>query len=152
MTIRHVARGSLVLAILVSLFALALITATPAAADLRFCNRTKSRIGVAIGYRDKEGWVTEGWFNLAPSLCETFLRGPLAARYYYFYAIDYDLGGEWGGKAFMCTQGKVFTIRGADRCSERGFERTGFIEVDTAEQKSWTVQLTEPGEKGGAAQ
>ena len=28
----------------------------------------------------------------------------------------------------------------------RGYERSGFFEVDTGEQKSWTVQLTEPGQ------
>jgi uncharacterized membrane protein len=30
----------------------------------------------------------------------------------------------------------------------RGYEKTGFFEVDTGEQKSWTVQLTEPDQQG----
>ena len=69
----------------------------------------------------------------------------LVARYYYVYAIDYDHGGEWGGKAFMCTREKEFTIRGIEDCLARGYDRTGFFEIDTGEQQSWTVQLTEPG-------
>jgi hypothetical protein len=29
----------------------------------------------------------------------------------------------------------------------RGFDRTGFFEVDTGEQRAWTVQLTESNEQ-----
>jgi uncharacterized membrane protein len=43
----------------------------------------------------------------------------------------------------MCTKDKEFSIRGLDNCLARGFDRSGFFEVDTGEQKSWTVQLTE---------
>ena len=68
------------------------------------------------------------------------------------YAIDYDHGGEWGGKAFMCTREKEFTIRGIDDCLARGYDRTGFFEIDTGEQGSWTVQLTEPGSDTAAAE
>ena len=79
--------------------------------------------------------------------CETLLRGALVARFYYIYAVDYDRGGEWSGQAFMCTRDKEFTVRGTEDCLARGFDRTGFFEVDTGEQQSWTVQLTEAGEQ-----
>ena len=55
------------------------------------------------------------------------------------------------GKAFMCTRDKEFTIRGIEDCLARGYDRTGFFEVDTGEQRSWTVQLTESGRAGAAA-
>src|SRR5206468_11718783 len=90
---------------------------------------------------------TEGWWNLAPRSCETLLRGGLVARFYYIYAIDYDRGGEWSGQAFMCTRDKEFTVRGTEDCLARGYDRTGFFEVDTGEQQSWTVQLTDSGEQ-----
>jgi uncharacterized membrane protein len=122
------------------------LAATPAAADFRICNLTKSRIGIALGYKDGEEWATEGWWNVAAGNCETLLRGNLAARFYYVYAVDYDRGGEWSGQAFMCTRDKEFTIRGIANCLARGYERTGFFEVDTGEQQTWTVQLTETGE------
>jgi uncharacterized membrane protein len=121
------------------------MAASPAFADLRLCNNTGGRVGIAIGYKDSEGWVTEGWWNLAPRSCETLLRGSLVARYYYVYAVDYDRGGEWSGQAFMCTRDKEFTIRGTQDCLARGYDRTGFFEVDTSEQRTWTVQLTETG-------
>jgi hypothetical protein len=43
----------------------------------------------------------------------------------------------------MCTRDKEFTIRGTENCLARGYDRTGFFEVDTGEQRSWTVQLTD---------
>ncbi|MBV9076389.1 MAG: DUF1036 domain-containing protein [Methylobacteriaceae bacterium] len=132
--------------------ATALVVAPSAArADLRLCNMTESRVGVSLGYRDPAGWVTEGWWNLAPRACETLLKGELAARFYYVYAVDYDRGGEWSGRAFMCTREREFTIRGVEDCLARGFDRSGYFEVDTGEQKSWTVQLTDPGRAGGGA-
>ena len=127
-------------------FALA-ASASPAAADFRLCNNTASRVGIAIGYKDGDGWTTEGWWNLPARTCETMLKGNLVARYYYVYAIDYDHGGEWMGQAFMCTRDKEFTIRGIGDCLARGYERTGFFEVDTGEQRAWTVQLTESSEQ-----
>jgi hypothetical protein len=51
------------------------------------------------------------------------------------------------GQAFMCTRDREFTIRGISDCLARGYDRTGFFEVDTGEQRAWTVQLTESSEQ-----
>lgn len=128
------------------LMAAAVVDAS-ARADFQVCNNTGSRVGIAIGYKDGDGgWTTEGWWNLSARTCETLLKGTLVARYYYLYAIDYDRGGEWSGRAYMCTRDKEFTIRGTEDCLARGYDRTGFFEVDTGEQRTWTVQLTETAE------
>jgi uncharacterized membrane protein len=124
------------------------LTAEPGSSGLRLCNKTGSRVGVAVGYKDAGAWVTEGWWNVAAGTCETLMPGPLVSRFYYVYAIDYDQGGVWGGKVSMCTRDKMFTIKGIEDCVARGYEKSGFFEVDTGEQKSWTVQLTAPGETG----
>jgi len=121
------------------------VSSLPAYADLKLCNKTESRVGVALGYKDKQGWVTEGWWTVDPQKCVTFLKGPLIARFYYVYAIDYDKGGSWGGNSMMCTRDKVFTIRGIEDCEARGYRKTGFFEVDTKEETDWTVSLS--GEK-----
>jgi uncharacterized membrane protein len=131
----------------VALAAALLASAHPALADFRLCNNTGSRVGVSLGYKDAEGWTTEGWWNVSARSCETLLRGALVARYYYIYAVDYDRGGEWSGHAFMCSREKEFTIRGTENCLARGYDRTGFFEVDTSEQRSWTVQLTDSAEQ-----
>jgi uncharacterized membrane protein len=125
-----------------------LLVSTPATADLRLCNVTDSRVGISLGYRDAGGWVTEGWWNLPARGCETLLRGELSSRFYYVYAVDYDRGGDWSGRSLMCTRDREFTIRGVEDCLARGFDRSAFFEIDTAEQKSWTVQLTDPARAG----
>jgi uncharacterized membrane protein len=123
------------------------IVAVPGSAvgptGFRVCNETSSTIGVAIGYNSRQGWISEGWWNLPSDGCETLRSGALQSRYYYVYAIDYDRGGEWKGRHYMCTHARIFTIRGFEDCARRGLETTGFFEVDTAGQSSWTVQLTE---------
>src|ERR1700755_2698373 len=118
-----------------------------ARADFRLCNDTASRVGIALGYKDAEGWTTEGWWNVSSRACETLLKGTLVARFYYIYALDYDRGGEWSGQAYMCSRDKEFTIKGTENSVARGFDRTGFFEVDTGDQRAWTVQLTESNEQ-----
>jgi uncharacterized membrane protein len=127
-----------------ALVLLAGLGATSAYADLKLCNTTASRVGVAIGYKDAEGWATEGWWNIASHTCETLLKGVLIGRFYYIHAIDYDRGGEWAGTLYMCTDDKSFTVRDTKECVKRGYKRTGFFEVDTGEERDWTVRLTDP--------
>ena len=122
----------------------AIVAADPALADLRVCNNSANRVSVALAYTDGQGWVSEGWWNLKSLDCATLLRGALAAEYYYVYAMD-ERGGEWKGKAFMCTSDREFKIVGRQDCFVRGYDRTGFFEVDTGKDaKNWTVQLTDP--------
>lgn len=115
-----------------------------ARADFKLCNGTPSRIGVALGYQDATGWVTEGWWNIPARGCETLLRGNPPSRYMYLYAVDYDRGGEWTGASFMCTSDKSFRIRETTECDKRGHRRTGFMEVDTGGNRDWTVQFNDP--------
>ena len=122
---------------------------SPAFADLKLCNNTTSSVSIAIGYKDKEGWASEGWWTAKPTACINLLKGPLIARYYYVYAVDREKGGNWGGKAMVCIKDKIFTIRGIDKCAERGYQEQGFFEVDTGEKQDWTVSLS--GDKAAAA-
>lgn len=117
-------------------------------ADLKICNATSSRIGVAIGYQDAKGWSTEGWWNVPSQTCETLLKGAVPSRFIYVHAIDYDRSGEWAGTNFMCTTDKTFAIREVKDCQKRGFKRTGFFEVDTGDAKDWTIRLTDTEEAG----
>ena len=119
-----------------------------ARAEFRMCNKTSAMIGVSVGYQQEKEWTTEGWWNLPANKCEVLVEGPLLSRYYYVYAVDYQNGGEWSGEAYMCTRERAFTIKGITDCVARGFERTGFYEVDTGDKQSWTVQLKEPDEPG----
>ncbi len=115
-------------------------------ADLKLCNGTSSRVGVSLGYQDKGGWTTEGWWNIPSQACETLLKGPVPSRFIYVHAVDYDRGGEWAGTNYMCTQDKTFAIRGVQDCQKRGYKRAGYFEVDTGEARDWTIRLSDPDE------
>ncbi len=119
-----------------------------ATAGFRVCNTTTSRVGVAIGYIDGEVWTTEGWWNIAANDCSTIISGPLESRYYYLYAVDADRGGAWTGNSFMCTRDLMFTIRGIEDCVARGYDRSGFVEIDTNLQPQWLVYLSEENRQG----
>ena len=115
----------------------------PAQADLKVCNDTTSLVGVSVGYRLAEGWITEGWWRIPSKVCTSVIEGDLSSRYFYLHAEEAESGGKWRGPVFMCTSNKEFKIEGVKDCFARGFERTGFFEVDTADQKNWQVRLSE---------
>ena len=50
------------------------------ASGFRLCNKTASRVGVAIGYKEGSVWTTEGWWNVSGGACETLMPGPLVSR------------------------------------------------------------------------
>lgn len=117
--------------------------------SLRVCNQTANPVSVAFGFRAEKGWQSEGWWLAETGACVTVFRGDLEARrYYYLYAADDIGGGVWDGNVFMCTRDETFTIFGVEDCLARGYERTGFFEVDTENKSDWTLQLTE-GEASG---
>lgn len=115
-------------------------------AEFRVCNGTQNLVGVAIGYRAKEGWITEGWWQVPATTCATLIEGELQSRYYYLYAEDAARGGRWTGGINMCVAENEFKITGVQDCFARGFQRMGFKEYDTGRQGSWMVQLSDtPG-------
>ena len=117
--------------------------------SLRVCNQTLNPVSIALGYRADRGWQSEGWWVAQPSECKTVFSGKLDARYYYIYAADDIGGGSWDGNNYMCTRDETFTIFGVEDCLARGYERTGFFEIDTQNRSNWMLQLTD-GEVLGA--
>jgi uncharacterized membrane protein len=130
----------LVGALLCSMF----ISIEPAFADLRVCNQTGNPVSIALGYRAERGWQSEGWWVATPSQCATVYQGTLNTRFFYLYVADDIGGGAWDGSVYMCTRDETFTIFGVEDCLARGYERTGFFEVDTQNKSDWTLQLTDP--------
>ena len=120
-----------------------MLGATPALADLRVCNQTANPISVALGYRAERGWQSEGWWVAPPAKCATVYQGALNSRFFYIFAADDIGGGAWDGSVFMCTRDETFTIFGVEDCLARGYERTGFFEVDTQNRSDWMLQLTD---------
>lgn len=126
------------------------VTADPDTEEgrLRVCNETANTVSVALGYKAERGWQSEGWWVADPGSCRTLYNGRLDARYYYLYAADDVGGGAWEGKFFLCTRDETFTIFGVEDCLARGYERTGFFEIDTQNRSDWMVQLTDGNRLG----
>lgn len=128
----------------------------PALADLRVCNQTGNQVSIALGYRAARGWQSEGWWVAPPGECAVVYQGDLniVSRFFYLFAADDIGGGAWDGSFFMCTRDESFTVIGVEDCLARGYERTGFFEVDTQDRSDWMLQLTEgarPSDQNGGA-
>ena len=89
-------------------FVLSAAATVPAHADFRVCNATQNLVGVAIGYRAKAGWVTEGWWHIEGSSCKTLIEGPLSSRFYYLYGTTL----MWKS-VIMLTVGAALLVAGA---------------------------------------
>ena len=119
-------------------------SAVPARADLRVCNQSSNSVSIALGYRAERGWQSEGWWVANTGQCAIVVQGDLNSRFYYLYVADDIGGGAWDGDNFMCTRDETFTIFDTENCLARGYERTGFFEVDTQNRSDWTLQLKDP--------
>ena len=125
------------------LFAAAFWSPHEARAEFRVCNDTANLVGVAVGYRAEEGWISEGWWQLPATTCATVVPGQLQSRYYYLYAEDASGSGRWTGYTNMCVAEDEFEITGVQDCFARGYQQMGFSEYDTGREESWTVQLSD---------
>ena len=56
-----------------------LVSAAPAYADLKLCNRMSYVVEVAIGIDDKAATATRGWFRIDPAACRVVAQGTLTA-------------------------------------------------------------------------
>ena len=117
------------------LAALLVAGATQAHAGLEICNGTDSRHSVAVGYKDGESWVSEGWWNIDPGACATPIKGDLRYRYYYFRANK--TGREFQDENYVfCTDSAAFTIVGDENCADRGYARSKFRRIDVGKGNS----------------
>ncbi len=129
-------------------FALALavlLTAIgPAEAGLNVCNKGAKPVKAAVGRFNGTRWISEGWFRIDGKKCAELIAGKLLARYYYLYASDGAVGTWDGGKSFCVGTGDgPFSIVGRGGCTERGYDRRGFFEIDTANQLTFTQNLSD---------
>jgi uncharacterized membrane protein len=66
-----------------------------ARATLNVCNKTAHAASVAVGFFNGKAWSSVGWWTVAAGGCESLIKEPLNARYYYLYAAQQDVGGAW---------------------------------------------------------
>ena len=115
---------------------------TSANAQLSVCNKAAREAVVALGRFDGHDWLSEGWWTIAPRHCARLIGTRLDARYYYLYARD-DVSGTWEGGTAFCTAPRKFSIVGRRDCATRGFDSTGFFQIDTGQAPDWTQVLSD---------
>ena len=110
-----------------------------AAAGLRLCNQSFDVLNVAVAAPSGQGFVTRGWWRVAPNQCATLQREALQSRYYYVFAADVFGNEVLAGSMPLCVAPRRFEIDGQRDCLLRGYLDARFAEVDTGGQQNWTV-------------
>lgn len=110
---------------------------------LTFCNRTQDVVWAALARETQGKKVSQGWWKLQSGQCEKVIRDRLTDRLYYAFA---EHAGEspqqpWHGQSYFCTRKQVFEIEGAEDCQGRGFDKTGFLQIDAGGNPSVTFEF-----------
>jgi len=112
-----------------------------ASADFTICNNTATPASIAIGYKENNDWVSEGWWNIDPGDCAAVVTGDLKNQYYYIRGEAED--GHWADDYNFCYIEEVFTIYGDTDCAARGYKTGGFQEIDVGTALDFIINLTE---------
>jgi uncharacterized membrane protein len=96
------------------------VSAMPALADLKLCNRMSYVVEAAIGIDDKAATATRGWFRIDPSACRVVVQGTLAADRVLLHARVLGLYGAspipQNGNDTLCIAQENFVIAAARQC------------------------------------
>ena len=96
------------------------ISAEPALADLKLCNRMSYVVEAAIGIDDKAATATRGWFRIEPAACRVVVQGTLTADRILLNARALSLYGSspipQSGTDTLCVASDNFVIAAARQC------------------------------------
>jgi uncharacterized membrane protein len=123
-----------------------------AAAGLTFCNRTQDIVWSALGVDAQGKKQSQGWWRLQPGQCEKVIKDRLTDRFIYAFAAAEKTEGPaqtWGGTVQFCTRDSLFQIEDANDCTGRGFQSTGFLQIDTGGRPGITFEFAPRSEEAG---
>ncbi|MBA2400577.1 MAG: DUF1036 domain-containing protein, partial [Bradyrhizobium sp.] len=96
------------------------VSAAPALADLKLCNRMSYVVEAAIGIDEKSATATRGWFRIDPAACRIVLQGALTADRILLNARALGVYGAspipQGGNDTLCIAPENFVIAAARQC------------------------------------
>jgi len=115
-------------------------TPAPAQAQLTVCNKTPSRVFIAVAYLKEGRMTSRGWFTADPGECVVPVGSALLQRYYYLRAESED-NRSWGDDYSFCTKHVRYEIPARVNCATNGYDEESFFQVDTRSSTSWTQNL-----------
>ncbi|MDD7971936.1 DUF1036 domain-containing protein [Roseinatronobacter alkalisoli] len=123
-----------------------LASAGAAQADFIVCNDSFDVLNLALARDPGTGFVSEGWWSVAPGRCAALLRGDIDSRYLYLHAIDVFSQPVLEGQVTFCVGEQGFRIPGAQDCWQRGHIAARFAEIDTGQSRQWITFLNAEGQ------
>lgn len=121
----------------------ALVSASPARADLRTCNSTSYVFDLALGLETKDTAATRGWFRIDPGQCRTVLSGAIEASRIYVHVRPHpvypDAPLSLARHAELCVAQGHFVVAGARKCPSAGQFMAPFTEVKPGEAEDGQV-------------
>lgn len=121
------------------------LTSPAARADFLVCNDSFDVLNLALARDPGAGFVSEGWWSVAPGRCAALLRGTIDSRYLYLHAIDVFRQPVLDGDVTFCISDEGFRIPGRQDCWQRGHIAAGFVEIDTGQAAQWITFLDAEG-------
>lgn len=115
---------------LLLVLAISLVLPSVAQAALDLCNDTSDPQNVAIGYKNADSWVSEGWWQVPVGECAEVVPGVLPRRFYYL-RVETEGWVFTDDKLGFCVDDDDFSISGDDSCARRGFRHENFARIDT---------------------
>ena len=117
------------------------VSAAPAYADLKLCNRMSYVVEAAIGIDDKAATATRGWFRIDPAACRVVLQGTLTADRILLNARALGVYGAspipQNGSDTLCIAPDNFVIAAARQC--RAGQTPGAVHPDHADRRPTTA-------------
>ena len=125
------------------------VSALPAFADLKLCNRMSYVVEAAIGIDDKSATATRGWFRIDPAACRVVLQGALTADRILLNARALGVYGAspipQNGSDTLCIAPENFVIAAARQCRGRPDARTLHADHADADRRRQSGRLSRRG-------
>jgi uncharacterized membrane protein len=121
----------------------AMKTATPSGYSV--CNDTAKAVAAALGQKQRNDWVSHGWWKIAAGSCAR-LVGDLSGLDSLYLFVQ-KVGGPplVTGPNKFCVTDIEFEIQGRTRCAARGMAETGFAETSVKGLSGYSAHVGESG-------
>lgn len=118
---------------------------TTAPAGYSVCNDTAKAIWVALGLKNKDRWISRGWWKIAAGGCAKAIAEALATdRIFLLAQTPGGIPIVYGPEKF-CTTTVEFDIQNRGNCKKRGLVEAGFAGTTVKGLQGYTAHVSESG-------